>query len=192
MPFWVSSNKTPNQHSYKEFVPLNIFEIWPVVVMHDCQLRSHNQSMDKCACTDSLPPSLVSCLSVSSEQAAFTEQDGWHMTQVYKSLTKGAKIFFWFHIFLVLTWSELITAHPAVPITWHTQQHTHARHSNSSETQTISSVCSKLALNTGTQRNLLHRLLQCPRRKDDFTCSAMHTTATRSDLEYTHLLKLRI
>lgn len=73
----------------------------------------------------------------------------------------------------------------------YTAMHTCKAQQQQWNTNCISSVCSKLALHTGTQRNLLHWLLQRPRQKDYFTCSAMQTTATKSDLEYIHLLKLR-
>lgn len=50
----LSSLFKKTKHFHKELVPLNIFEMCPIVVMHDCQLRSHNQSMSKCVQAGSL------------------------------------------------------------------------------------------------------------------------------------------
>lgn len=70
----------------------------------------------------------------------------------YRTLwPREAQIFF-YDFFLVLTWCELITQTvcPAVPVTWHTQQHTHMQ-------CTATAVKHKLYLQCMLQASTAHR-----------------------------------
>lgn len=95
------------------------------------------------------------------------------MTQVttQNSLAKGRRglvglSFLIYFFFLVLTCSELITqtACPAIPVTWHTQQHTHAMHRTA--------VKHKLDLERMLQASTVHRNAERPSTQ---TCTMAST-----------------
>lgn len=95
------------------------------------------------------------------------------MTQVttQNSLAKGRRglvglSFLIYLFFLVLTCSELITqtACPAIPVTWHAQQHTHAMHRTA--------VKHKLDLERMLQASTVHRNAERPSTQ---TCTMAST-----------------
>lgn len=93
------------------------------------------------------------------------------MTQVtmHNSLAKGSRGLVglsFFVFFLVLTCCELITqtACPAIPVTWHTQQHTHAMHRTA--------VKHKLDLERMLQASTVHRNAERPSTQ---TCTMAST-----------------
>lgn len=137
-------------------VVLQTFEMCPMIVMYDRQLRSPNRKVSKFVQAGSLSFSVSVSLKPS---CTYQPRYGWLKSPYTALWLKEAEVwcgfcvceiwvllfcfvlfcffpfgwlvslFLTFEIFLVLTGSKLITqtACAVVPVTWHTQQHTHAR-----------------------------------------------------------------
>ena len=150
----------------------------PMIVMQDRQPRSHNQSMSTCVQAGSLKLSWSrTSLSVFSRTTGLHLQHSMGDTRHWYTALwwQEAEIFssyFFFSTYLKWINYPKCTSCGTCNLAY-TATHTCNAQQQLWNTKCICTVCSKLALHTATQRDLLHRFLQWPKQKRWF-CMQCH------------------